>query len=92
LQALATRHGATLHMVVLAAWAVLLGRLSGQDDIVIGTPVANRMRQEVKPLIGFFVNTVALRPETRRGVGGLIEQVGRWRCEGSSTSSCRSSR
>jgi amino acid adenylation domain-containing protein len=77
LQALATRHGATLHMVVLAAWAVLLSRLSGQDDVVIGTPVANRTRQEVEPLIGFFVNTVALRvkPHTRQSVGEFIEQV-----------------
>jgi amino acid adenylation domain-containing protein len=62
---------------VLAAWAVLLGRLSGQDDIVIGTPVANRTRQEVEPLIGFFVNTVALRvkPHARQSVSGFIEQV-----------------
>jgi non-ribosomal peptide synthetase component F len=77
LHALAARHGATLHMVVLAAWAVLLGRLSGQDDVVIGTPVANRTRQEVEPLIGFFVNTVALRlrPHARQTVGGFIEQV-----------------
>jgi amino acid adenylation domain-containing protein len=77
LQALATRHGATLHMVVLAAWAVLLGRLSGQDDVVIGTPVANRTRQEVEPLIGFFVNTVALRlrPHARQSVSAFVEQV-----------------
>ncbi|HET7865502.1 MAG TPA: condensation domain-containing protein, partial [Burkholderiaceae bacterium] len=61
LKALAQRHGATLHMVLLAAWATLLSRLSGQDDVVIGTPVANRHRAEIEPLIGFFVNTQALR-------------------------------
>ena len=40
---------------------MLLGRLSGQDDVVIGTPVANRRRSELEGLIGFFVNTLALR-------------------------------
>jgi arthrofactin-type cyclic lipopeptide synthetase C len=61
LAALSQRHGTTLFMTLLAAWAALLGRLSGQAEVVIGTPVANRMRAEVEPLIGFFVNTVALR-------------------------------
>ncbi|WP_235548579.1 non-ribosomal peptide synthetase, partial [Noviherbaspirillum sp. Root189] len=61
LAALSQRHGTTLFMTLLAAWAALLGRLSGQAEVVVGTPVANRMRAEVEPLIGFFVNTVALR-------------------------------
>jgi amino acid adenylation domain-containing protein len=61
LKALSRRHGTTLYMTLLAGWAALLGRLSGQDDVVIGTPVANRMRMEIEPLIGFFVNTLALR-------------------------------
>ncbi|MBA2675395.1 non-ribosomal peptide synthetase [Ramlibacter sp.] len=61
LKALGHRHGTTLHMTLLAAWSALLGRLSGQDDLVIGTPVANRTRMEVEGLIGFFVNTLALR-------------------------------
>jgi amino acid adenylation domain-containing protein len=61
LRALSQRHGVTLFMTLLAAWAVLLSRLSGQDDIVIGTPVANRTRAEIEPLVGFFVNTLALR-------------------------------
>ena len=55
------RHGATLFMVLLAGWSALLARLSGGDDIVVGTPVANRQRPEVEALIGFFVNTLALR-------------------------------
>ncbi|MFC7518964.1 amino acid adenylation domain-containing protein, partial [Herbaspirillum sp. GCM10030257] len=61
LKALNERHGTTLFMTLLAAWAAVLARLSGQDDLVIGTPVANRTRAEVEPLIGFFVNTLALR-------------------------------
>ncbi len=48
-------------MTVMAAWAALLGRLSGQDDVVIGTPVANRTRSEVEGLVGLFVNTLAIR-------------------------------
>jgi amino acid adenylation domain-containing protein len=65
LRALAQRHEMTLFMVLYAAWALLLARLSGQDDIVIGTPVANRQREELEGLIGFFVNTLVLRVEAR---------------------------
>ncbi|MGO1070384.1 amino acid adenylation domain-containing protein, partial [Lysobacter sp. CA199] len=61
LKALSQRHGATLYMTLLASWAAVLGRLSGQDEVVIGSPVAGRNRVEVEPLIGFFVNTLALR-------------------------------
>ncbi|MFK3651162.1 amino acid adenylation domain-containing protein [Lysobacter enzymogenes] len=61
LRALSQRHGTTLFMTLLAAWASLLSRLSGQDEVVIGTSVANRRRAELEPLIGLFLNTVALR-------------------------------
>ncbi|KGV18897.1 D-alanine--poly(phosphoribitol) ligase, subunit 1 [Burkholderia pseudomallei TSV 43] len=61
LRALARRHGATLFMTVLAAWSVLLSRLSRQTDVVIGTPSANRGHAQIEGLIGFFVNTIALR-------------------------------
>ncbi|MGM9517043.1 condensation domain-containing protein, partial [Roseateles sp. DB2] len=61
LKRLGQRHGVTLYMTLLGAWAAVLGRLSGQSDLVIGSPTANRGRQEVEPLIGFFVNTLALR-------------------------------
>lgn len=61
LKDLGRRHDATLLMVLVAAFGVLLGRLAGQRDVVIGTPVANRTRSELEPLIGFFVNTLALR-------------------------------
>ncbi|HYW06976.1 MAG TPA: amino acid adenylation domain-containing protein, partial [Longimicrobium sp.] len=63
LKALGRRHGTTLFMTLLAGWAVVLGRMCGQDDVVVGTPTANRGRQEIEGLIGFFVNTVALRLE-----------------------------
>jgi len=58
---LARRTDATLFMVLLAAVQTLLGRYAGQDDVVLGSPIANRTRAEVEPLIGFFVNTLVLR-------------------------------
>ncbi|HEV8493763.1 MAG TPA: condensation domain-containing protein, partial [Candidatus Angelobacter sp.] len=61
LKRLGRRHGATLYMSLLAGWAVLLSRLSGQNDVVIGTPTANRRQLEVEGLIGFFVNTLGVR-------------------------------
>ena len=54
-------HGATLFMVLLAAWKVLLHRYSGQDDIIVGSPIANRDLPEVERLIGCLVNSVVLR-------------------------------
>src|SRR6185369_7735321 len=59
--ALARREGATLFMVLLAAFEVLLARASGQDDLAVGSPVAGRNRVETEDLIGFFVNTLVLR-------------------------------
>ncbi|AOD24505.1 non-ribosomal peptide synthetase [Rhodococcus sp. p52] len=59
---LAHAHTATEFMVVHAALAVLLARLSGGDDIVVGTPVAGRSHRHLDDLVGMFVNTVALRP------------------------------
>ncbi|WP_146742976.1 non-ribosomal peptide synthetase, partial [Lonsdalea quercina] len=52
LKRLAARHDATLYMTLLTGWAILLHRLSGQDDIVIGSPAAGRTRTELEPLIG----------------------------------------
>jgi amino acid adenylation domain-containing protein/FkbM family methyltransferase len=60
LKALSRREGTTLFMTLLAAFQALLYRYTGQDDIIVGTPVANRNRQEVEHLIGFFVNTLVL--------------------------------
>jgi amino acid adenylation domain-containing protein len=77
LRALGQRHGATLFMTLLAGWSALMARLSGQDDIVVGTPVANRRRAETEGLIGFFVNTLALRVrfDGAPDVARLLEQV-----------------
>ena len=63
LQALGRRTGATLFMTLNAAFAVLLWRYSGQRDVCIGTPVANRGQAELEELIGFFVNTLVLRTQ-----------------------------
>ena len=53
--------GVTLYMTLLAAFALLLSRYSGQTDLVIGTPVANRKGREIEPLIGCFINTLPMR-------------------------------
>jgi len=58
--------GATFFMTMLAAFAILLYRLSGEEDVVIGSPIANRNQLELQNLIGFFTNTMALRVQ----VGG----------------------
>ncbi len=63
LAALARGERATLFMVLLAAFAALLERQSGQDDMLLGTPIANRNRAEVEGLIGAFVNTLVMRVE-----------------------------
>jgi amino acid adenylation domain-containing protein len=60
-KSLSGREGVTLFMTLLAAFKVLLYRYSGQDDIVVGTPVANRNHPDIQHLIGFFVNTLVLR-------------------------------
>jgi amino acid adenylation domain-containing protein len=59
--------GATLYMVLLAAFDVLLHRLTGQTDIIVGTPVRGRGRPELDNLLGYFVNALALRIEVKRG-------------------------
>ncbi len=61
LKQLCSRLGVSLYMVITAAWASVLARLSGQDDVMIGTLSANRGQREIEPLIGFFVSTLALR-------------------------------
>lgn len=61
LTALSRREGATLFMTLLAAFKTLLWRYTSQDDVVVGTTVANRNREELEGLIGFFVNTLPLR-------------------------------
>ena len=59
--ALSRQEGVTLFMVLLAAFQTLLYRYTGQEDVCVGSPIANRNRDELKGLIGFFVNTLVLR-------------------------------
>ncbi len=63
LETLARESGATLFMVLLAAFQIVLARWSGQDDIAVGTPIAGRNRTEIEDLIGFFVNTLVIRAD-----------------------------
>ncbi|HET7638658.1 MAG TPA: condensation domain-containing protein, partial [Ktedonobacteraceae bacterium] len=72
------REGVTLFMTLLTAFGVLLARYSGQDDLLIGSPIANRNRREVEGLIGFFVNTLVLRCDLR-GSPGFREALQRVR-------------
>jgi len=74
---LANTHGASLFMLLHAAFAVLLARWSGQNDIVIGTVVANRTHAEFEPIIGCLVNTLALRTkiESRETFVHLLNKV-----------------
>jgi amino acid adenylation domain-containing protein/non-ribosomal peptide synthase protein (TIGR01720 family) len=61
LREIGERQGATLFMTLLAAFQVLLYRYTGQEDLLVGSPIANRPRPELEPLIGMFVNTLVLR-------------------------------
>jgi amino acid adenylation domain-containing protein len=63
LRALSSQEGATLFTTLLAAFKVLLHRYTGEKDILVGTPIANRNRLEIENLIGFFVNTLVLRSD-----------------------------
>jgi amino acid adenylation domain-containing protein len=74
---LARRHEVTVFMTLLAAWTVVLSRLSGQSDVVVGAPTANRRRAELDGLIGLFVNTLALRVDLTGAPTGveLLERV-----------------
>ncbi|MBW3655943.1 MAG: amino acid adenylation domain-containing protein, partial [Gemmatimonadetes bacterium] len=63
LQGLGRSEGATLYMVVLAAFQVLLSKYSGSEDVVVGSPISGRARREVEELIGLFLNTLVLRTE-----------------------------
>ncbi|HSF40381.1 MAG TPA: amino acid adenylation domain-containing protein [Thermoanaerobaculia bacterium] len=78
LRAVGRQAGATPFMTFLAAFYALLYRLTGETDLVVGTPVANRRRSELEGLIGFFANTLALRasiPEAEPTFAGLLAGV-----------------
>jgi len=76
LDALSRRAGVTLFMTLLTAFQLLLQRCSGQDDIVVGSPIAGRNKVEVEGLIGFFVNTLVLRTDLS-GNPTLMDLLGR---------------
>ncbi|HEU4594975.1 MAG TPA: amino acid adenylation domain-containing protein, partial [Pyrinomonadaceae bacterium] len=78
LKELSQREGCTLFMTLLAGWQALLSRYSNQEEVVVGTPIANRTRAEVENLIGFFVNTLALRGDLT-GEPSFRELLGRVR-------------
>ena len=63
LRELGRQEGVTLFMVLLAGFQLMLSRWSGQQDVAVGTPVANRSRARLEELIGFFVNTLVLRTD-----------------------------
>ena len=77
LQLLSQQQGVTLFMVLLATFKVLLHRYSGQRDICVGTPIAGRQQHELEGLIGFFVNTLALRTvvDNQDSFAGFLQKV-----------------
>jgi len=77
LQVFSQEQGCTVFMTLLAAFKVLLYRYTGQQDICVGTPIAGRQQQELESLIGFFVNTLALRSEVNGDMlfTRLLQQV-----------------
>src|SRR5579875_1127160 len=78
LKTLSQQHDMTLFMTLLAGFVILLARYTGQQDIVVGMPIANRTRSELEGLIGFFVNTLVLRTDLS-GDPSLREVLGRVR-------------
>jgi acyl carrier protein len=80
LRAFARDESVTLFMILIAAWATLVQRLTGEDDVVLGTPTANRPHPELEPLVGFFANTMPLRVDlsgdpTFRELAGRVRTV-----------------
>ncbi len=77
LEKLARDTGATMYMVLLAAYNVLLSKYTGQEDIIVGTPIAGRSHADLENLIGMFVNTLAMRnyPESSKTFKEFVEEV-----------------
>ncbi|NOU71105.1 amino acid adenylation domain-containing protein [Paenibacillus sp. LMG 31458] len=76
---IASDYGATLYMMLLAAYQVLLSKYSGQTDVIVGTPVAGRPLAETENILGMFVNTLAIRsqPESGKTFAQFLEEVKR---------------
>ncbi|MGL4346221.1 MAG: amino acid adenylation domain-containing protein [Cellulosilyticaceae bacterium] len=79
LNQLAHKNSATLYMVLLSAYNVLLSQYSGQEDIIVGTPIAGRNKGDYNNVIGMFVNTLALRnyPEKNKSFEAFLQEVKR---------------
>ncbi|WP_155742256.1 non-ribosomal peptide synthetase, partial [Paenibacillus polymyxa] len=77
LKGLAAHTGSTLYMVLLAAYTALLHQYSGQEDIVVGTPIAGRPHADLEPILGMFVGTLALRnyPTAEHTFRSYVEEV-----------------
>ena len=77
LKRLAADHGATLYMVLLAIYTILLARLSGHEDIVVGAPIAARRHADLERIIGMFVNPLALRnfPDGQKNFIQFLKEV-----------------
>ncbi|MCP5102723.1 MAG: amino acid adenylation domain-containing protein, partial [bacterium] len=78
LRAMALSDGYTVYMVLLAAFNILLSKLSGQEDIIVGSPVVGRRHADLEEIIGMFVNTLALRnyPEGEHSFMAFLQQLG----------------
>ncbi|TVX94714.1 non-ribosomal peptide synthetase, partial [Paenibacillus agilis] len=77
LQELAARTGTTLYMVLLSAYSILMHKYSGQEDLIVGTPIAGRTQEEVQPIVGMFINTLAIRsrPERSKPYLSYLEEI-----------------
>ncbi|RCX18754.1 amino acid adenylation domain-containing protein [Anaerobacterium chartisolvens] len=75
--ALSRRHGATNFMTMLSAWYILLARYSGQEEIIVGTPVSGRTRDEIRETVGMFVNMLAIKnyPELDKKYSEFLGEV-----------------
>ncbi|WP_231109540.1 condensation domain-containing protein, partial [Paenibacillus polymyxa] len=77
LKELAARTGTTLYMVLLSAYTILMHKYSGQEDLIVGTPIAGRTQEEVRPIVGMFINTLAIRsrPERSKPYLSYLEEI-----------------
>ncbi|MDT0125669.1 non-ribosomal peptide synthase/polyketide synthase [Paenibacillus sp. RRE4] len=77
LKQLAARTGTTLYMVLLSAYSILMHKYSGQEDLIVGTPIAGRTQEEVQPIVGMFINTLAIRsrPERSKSYLSYLDEV-----------------
>jgi polyketide synthase PksJ len=78
IKAMAKEYGVTIFMIQLAFFNIMMSKLSGQEDILVGTPVAARKYPELNEIIGMFVNTLVLRnkPEPAKNLGRFIKEIG----------------